>query len=31
MFVTETGVEILTARIGAPIDKMLWDKDAFQR
>jgi methionyl aminopeptidase len=31
MLVTETGVEILTARRGAPTDRMIWDKDTFQR
>eukprot|EP01034_Spumella_vulgaris_P022280 gene22280-28396_t len=31
MLVTETGVELLTARIGEPLDRLLWTKDKFQR
>jgi methionyl aminopeptidase len=28
LLVTETGVEILTARVGAPRDRMVWDEEA---
>lgn len=31
MLVTETGVELLTARIGEPTDRIVWDKEKFQR
>ena len=31
MVVTETGVEILTARRGAPSEKIVWDEAAIQR
>jgi Xaa-Pro aminopeptidase len=31
MLVTETGVELLTARVGAPADRIVWDRDTFQR
>lgn len=31
MLVTETGVELLTARIGAPKSEMVWDEAAIQR
>ncbi len=31
MVVTETGVELLTARIGYPTDRMEWDAEYFQR
>jgi methionyl aminopeptidase len=31
MLVTETGVELLTARVGAPTDRIVWDRDTFQR
>jgi hypothetical protein len=31
MLVTETGVELLTARIGEPKDRMVWSKEKFQR
>ena len=31
MVVTETGVELLTARPGQPKDRMVWDEAAFQR
>lgn len=31
MLVTETGVELLTARPGAPTDRIVWDRDTFQR
>jgi methionyl aminopeptidase len=31
MIVTETGVELLTARIGDPTDRLIWNKDTFQR
>ena len=31
MVVTETGVELLTARPGQPTDKMNWDPSFFQR
>lgn len=31
MLVTETGVELLTARVGAPTDRIMWDRDTFQR
>ena len=29
--VTETGCELLTARIGEPIDRMEWSREKFQR
>lgn len=29
--VTETGVELLTARIGYPTDRMEWDAEYFQK
>eukprot|EP01034_Spumella_vulgaris_P032486 gene32486-40094_t len=31
MLVTETGVELLTARIGEPKDRLVWSKEKFQR
>jgi methionyl aminopeptidase len=31
ILITETGCELLTARIGDPIDRMVWSRDAFQR
>ncbi len=31
MLVTETGVELLTARVGDPTDRMVWDPAVFQR
>jgi methionyl aminopeptidase len=31
MMVTETGVELLTARPGEPTDRMVWNEEAFQR
>jgi len=31
MVVTETGCELLTARLGAPIDRLVWDRQTFQR
>ncbi len=31
MLVTETGVELLTARPGEPTDRMEWDAAKFQR
>jgi methionyl aminopeptidase len=31
MLVTETGVELLTARPGEPLDRMIWDREKFQR
>jgi methionyl aminopeptidase len=31
MLVTESGVELLTARVGAPTDRIVWDKETFQR
>lgn len=31
MVVTETGVELLTARIGDPVDRLMWSREAFQR
>eukprot|EP01032_Pedospumella_encystans_P008824 gene8824-10436_t len=31
MVVTETGVELLTARPGQPTDRMIWDQAMFQR
>lgn len=31
MVVTETGVELLTARIGCPTDRMEWDPEYFQK
>lgn len=31
MIVTETGVELLTARVGDRIDRMEWSRDKFQR
>ena len=31
MLVTETGVELLTARIGEPTDRLVWTKEKFQR
>lgn len=31
ILVTETGCELLTARVGAPTDRIVWDRDTFQR
>lgn len=31
MVVTETGVELLTARVGDPTDRMIWNQSTFQR
>jgi methionyl aminopeptidase len=31
MLVTSTGVELLTARLDAPTDRMIWDPAVFQR
>ena len=31
MVVTETGVELLTARAGQPTDRIEWDPEYFQR
>lgn len=31
MVVTETGCELLTARIGEPTDRMVWNPETFQR
>ena len=31
MLVTETGVELLTGRIGEPTDRLEWTPDKFQR
>ena len=31
MLVTETGVELLTARVGEPTDRIVWAKEKFQR
>lgn len=31
MVVTETGCELLTARVGAPTDRIVWDRATFQR
>ena len=31
MLVTETGVELLTAREGEPTDRIIWNRDTFQR
>ena len=31
MLVTESGVEILTGRVGQPTDRILWDAECFKR
>jgi len=31
MVVTETGCELLTARIGEPSDRIVWTREKFQR
>lgn len=31
ILVTETGCELLTARPGEPLDRMVWNRDTFQR
>jgi methionyl aminopeptidase len=31
MLVTPNGVELLTARPGDPTDRMIWNRDNFQR
>jgi hypothetical protein len=31
ILVTETGCELLTARVGAPTDQIVWDRETFQR
>ena len=31
MVVTEKGVELLTARVGEPTDKIIWEQQKFQR
>ena len=31
MLVTESGVELLTGRIGEPTDRIVWTREKFQR